>query len=141
MFHFPNVLASHRFNILFTSFQVYEANERMNQNVLLEPRLSIYGRSAAEWPSLAAWFVDFNVTARDVLYLVQLPRIFPVFVSSKAIGSFAELLINIFAPLFENTLKPEGNPKLAALLRNVVGFDSVDDEGILDGCVSNVVNG
>jgi len=39
------------------------------------------------------------------------------------------MLQNIFTPMVEATLYPEKHPKVAELLKHVVGFDSVDDEG------------
>lgn len=39
------------------------------------------------------------------------------------------MLVNIFAPIAEATLYPEDHPEVAELLKHIVGFDSVDDEG------------
>ena len=117
----------------FPNLQVYANTESMRHNVLLEPRLSIYGKAKKEWSELADWVIDFKVTSNSVLYLIQLPRIYPVVKTvMKAVQSFGQMLDNIFAPLFESTLHPELNPKLAQLLELVVAFDSVDDESIVD---------
>ena len=43
-----------------------------------------------------------------------------------------ELLENFFRPLFEVVIDPETDPVLFDFLFNVSGFDSVDDESILD---------
>jgi AMP deaminase len=42
------------------------------------------------------------------------------------------MLENLFCPLFEATLHPEQHPEVAELLNNIVGIDSVDDEGCLE---------
>ena len=39
------------------------------------------------------------------------------------------MLENIFLPLIEATMHPEEHPEVAELLKHIVGFDSVDDEG------------
>jgi AMP deaminase len=44
------------------------------------------------------------------------------------INNFAEMIFNIFAPLFEVSIDPSSNPALHTFLQTVVGFDSVDDE-------------
>jgi len=40
-----------------------------------EYRLSVYGRSADEWSSLAAWAVQNSVYSDNVRWLVQIPRL------------------------------------------------------------------
>jgi AMP deaminase len=40
------------------------------------------------------------------------------------------LSLDIFLPLFEVSVNPESHPKLHMFLRQVVGFDSVDDESV-----------
>lgn len=41
---------------------------------------------------------------------------------------FADMINNIFAPLFEISANPDANIALHTFLKTVVGFDSVDDE-------------
>ena len=41
---------------------------------------------------------------------------------------FADMINNIFAPLFEISVNPDANIALHTFLKTVVGFDSVDDE-------------
>ena len=43
-------------------------------------------------------------------------------------SNFAEILNNLFMPLFEVTRDPSSHPDLHKFLRYVVGIDSVDDE-------------
>lgn len=40
-----------------------------------EPRLSIYGRSAEEWPNLASWFTKHRVYSPNMKWMIQVPRI------------------------------------------------------------------
>lgn len=40
-----------------------------------EPRLSIYGRSAEEWLSLARWFIQHKVYSPNMRWIIQVPRI------------------------------------------------------------------
>lgn len=40
-----------------------------------EPRLSIYGRSASEWESLASWFIQHRVHSPNMRWMIQIPRI------------------------------------------------------------------
>ena len=44
----------------------------------------------------------------------------------------ADMLDNIFQPLFEVSVHPEKDPKLHQFLAQVVGFDCVDDESVRD---------
>ncbi|KAM9808186.1 AMP deaminase 3-like [Neosynchiropus ocellatus] len=93
-----------------------------------EPRLSIYGRSASEWESLATWFIQHKVHSPNMRWMIQVPRIYDIFRSKKLIPHFAKMLENIFLPLFEATVNPRKHPTLHVFLKYVTGFDSVDDE-------------
>ena len=64
----------------------------------------------------------------NVRWLIQTPRIFNIYAKAGLVKTFAEMLDNVFRPLFEATANPADHPKLAHLLENIVGFDSVDDE-------------
>ncbi|XP_047243719.1 AMP deaminase 3-like isoform X2 [Girardinichthys multiradiatus] len=93
-----------------------------------EPRLSIYGRSASEWESLAAWFIQHKVHSPNMRWMIQIPRIFDIFKSKKLVPHFAKILENVFLPLFEATINPQKHKKTHVFLKYVTGFDSVDDE-------------
>ena len=48
-------------------------------------------------------------------------------------GTFQEMLHNIFGPIMDATLNPQKYPELSRFLEDVVGFDSVDDESKVKG--------
>ncbi|KAI5086625.1 AMP deaminase 3-like isoform X1, partial [Silurus meridionalis] len=93
-----------------------------------EPRLSIYGRSPEEWDSLSRWFIQQKVYSPNMRWVIQVPRIYDIFMSRKLIPNFAKMLENIFLPLFEATVNPQKHKELHVFLKYVNGFDSVDDE-------------
>uniref|UniRef100_A0A3Q1EAM2 AMP deaminase n=1 Tax=Acanthochromis polyacanthus TaxID=80966 RepID=A0A3Q1EAM2_9TELE len=93
-----------------------------------EPRLSIYGRSANEWESLATWFIQHKVHSPNMRWMIQVPRIYDIFRSKKLIPHFSKMLENIFLPLFEATINPQKHKAIHVFLKYVTGFDSVDDE-------------
>ncbi|CAE6421584.1 unnamed protein product [Rhizoctonia solani] len=93
-----------------------------------EWRISIYGRSSAEWDKLAKWIVHHKLYSHNVRWLVQIPRLYDVYKANGTIDNFADLLHNIFGPLFEVTKDPSTHPELHVLLQRVVGIDCVDDE-------------
>ncbi|TRY86024.1 hypothetical protein DNTS_029359 [Danionella cerebrum] len=93
-----------------------------------ELRLSVYGRSPDEWQKLAEWAITHSVYSENVRWLVQIPRLYDVYRSRNQLGSFQQMLENIFLPLFEATIDPSGHQTLHLFLQHVVGFDSVDDE-------------
>ncbi|XP_038062446.1 AMP deaminase 2-like isoform X2 [Patiria miniata] len=93
-----------------------------------EYRLSIYGRSKSEWDKLAKWAVDNQVYSDNVRWLIQIPRLYDIYKSNKMVANFAEILDNIFMPLFEATRDPNSHPEMHKFLQYVSGFDSVDDE-------------
>ena len=97
---------------------------------LAEYRISIYGRSRTEWHKLAKWWRTNKLQSPNVRWLIQVPRIYSVWKKIGMVGSFADMLDNIFGPLFEATLDPlsELNEDLTLFLNSVVGFDCVDDE-------------
>lgn len=99
---------------------------------MAEYRISIYGRSEDEWDKLAAWVVDNKLFSNNVRWLIQVPRLYNVYYSGGLVKNFAEVVRNIFKPLFEVTQDPSSHPKLHVFLQRVVGFDSVDDESKAD---------
>ncbi|KAJ2973933.1 hypothetical protein NUW58_g8816 [Xylaria curta] len=99
---------------------------------MVEWRISIYGRSLDEWDKLATWVVDNKLFSHNVRWLIQIPRLYDVYRASGLMGSFEQVVRNIFQPLFEVTKEPESHPKLHIFLQRVIGFDSVDDESKIE---------
>jgi AMP deaminase len=97
---------------------------------LSEYRISIYGRRADEWDKLGRWFTQHHIFSPVARWLIQVPRLYPSYYAEGNVQSFQDMLSNIFNPLFEVTIHPERHPEVAALLQQVVGFDSVDDESL-----------
>jgi AMP deaminase len=95
---------------------------------MVEWRISIYGRNLQEWDKLAAWVVDNKLFSHNVRWLIQIPRLYAMYKSTKTMENFEELIRNVFQPLFEVTRDPSSHPKLHVFLQRVIGFDSVDDE-------------
>lgn len=95
-----------------------------------EYRVSIYGRDPTEWDKLGAWFVDNEIYSDNVRWLIQIPRLYSTYKENNTVHSFQAMLDNIFNPLFEATVDPRAQPKVALMLQQVVGFDSVDDESL-----------
>lgn len=96
--------------------------------VCAELRISIYGGSADEWLKLARWFRKYNIQCQNVRWLIQVPRLYSMFRKKGSVRNFAELMQNVFGPLFEASLDPAAHEDMFFLLQQVVGFDSVDDE-------------
>jgi AMP deaminase len=95
---------------------------------MAEYRLSIYGKSPDDWSQLASWWYDHKLVSPNVVWMVQIPRLYKMYKQGGLLNNFGEFLHNIFAPLFEITRNPDKDPKLVAFLENVVGLDLVDDE-------------
>lgn len=95
---------------------------------MVEWRISIYGRNLQEWDKLAAWVLDNKIFSPNVRWLIQVPRLYDLYKSSKMMENFESVIMNVFQPLFEVTKDPSSHPKLHIFLQRVIGFDSVDDE-------------
>ena len=95
---------------------------------MAEYRISIYGRSLDEWDKLAAWVCDNQLFSASVRWVIQVPRLYDLYMSNKIVNNFEDIIKNIFFPLFQVTQDPLSHPKLHIFLQRVVGFDSVDDE-------------
>mmetsp|Transcript_31298 Transcript_31298/g.99863 ORF Transcript_31298/g.99863 Transcript_31298/m.99863 type:complete len:908 (+) Transcript_31298:128-2851(+) len=95
---------------------------------MAEYRISIYGRKMVEWDTLAAWICNNKLYSDNVVWLIQIPRLFNIYKSTGVVENFQEMLDNIFIPLFEVTVDPNSHPQLHLYLQQVVGFDMVDDE-------------
>ena len=99
---------------------------------MVEWRISIYGRSLDEWDKLAAWVIDHKLFSHNVRWLVQIPRLFDVYMATNLVQNFEQIVANVFRPLFEVTQNPQSHAKLHVFLQRVVGFDSVDDESKIE---------
>lgn len=101
-----------------------------------EMRLSVYGKSPAEWDDLARWIKASDlhkpIHTRRNLWMVQIPRVYKPFFEAGFIKNFEEFINNIFQALFEVALDPTSHPDLAEVLPSIVGFDCVDDESVSD---------
>lgn len=95
---------------------------------MAEYRISIYGRKQSEWDQLASWIVNNDLYSENVVWLIQLPRLYNIYKEMGIVTSFQNILDNIFLPLFEVTVDPESHPQLHVFLKQVVGLDLVDDE-------------
>ena len=91
-------------------------------------RVSIYGRKPSEWDKLARWVWVHRLASPNVRWLIQVPRLYEVYKKTGQIDSFQDMLDNLFLPLFKVSVDPSSNPMLHHFLRQVVGFDCVDDE-------------
>ncbi|MCO5609499.1 hypothetical protein L7F22_063727 [Adiantum nelumboides] len=107
--------------------QVFQDLEQSKYQ-MAEYRISIYGRKQSEWDQLASWFVNNELYSENVVWLIQLPRLYNVYKEMGIAHSFQNMLDNIFIPLFEVTIDPGSHPQLHVFLKQVVGFDLVDDE-------------
>merc|ERR1712088_933163 len=72
--------------------------------------------------------INNNVYSDNVRWLIQVPRLFDIYKVNGLIQNFAEIIDNLFRPLFEVTKDPNSHPALHRFLQYVIGFDSVDDE-------------
>ncbi|GMH10214.1 hypothetical protein Nepgr_012055 [Nepenthes gracilis] len=95
---------------------------------MAEYRLSIYGRKQSEWDQLASWIVNNELYSENVVWLIQIPRLYNVYKEMGITTSFQNMLDNIFLPLFEVTVDPDSHPHLHIFLKQIVGLDLVDDE-------------
>ncbi|XP_062166278.1 AMP deaminase [Alnus glutinosa] len=95
---------------------------------MAEYRVSIYGRKQSEWDQMASWIVNNELYSENVVWLIQLPRLYNVYKEMGIVTSFQNILDNIFIPLFEVTVDPDSHPQLHVFLKQVVGLDLVDDE-------------
>ena len=103
-----------------------------NQFSYTELRVSIYGRKRDEWSKLAHWFMSHGMSSKSNRFLIQIPRIYQEYRKAQEVTSFAELLENIFLPLWEVSIDVSSDPDLHNFLQHISGFDSVDNESVLD---------
>lgn len=76
--------------------------------------------------------MDNKLVSNNVRWLIQVPRLYNIYHSGGIVKNFAQVVRNIFKPLFEVTQDPTSHPKLHVFLQRVIGFDSVDDESKVD---------
>lgn len=84
-----------------------------------EWRVSIYGKSPTEWNKLAVWIKENNLYCHQVRWMIQIPRLYSVYLKAGVISNFQNMLDNLFKPIFEVTINPESDPILYQLLLQV----------------------
>ena len=117
---------------LFHHFEKKDGN-----NVYNEYRVSIYGAGPDEWGELSDWVERHDLYSHTNMWMVQVPRIYRVFKKIGKVSCFQDVLSNFWNPLFKATLRPDQHPALARLLENLSGFDSVDDESLMEDSLKN----
>ena len=109
----------------------YKRNE---QNVHMDLRLSIYGKSQDEIVDLATWFLNNELNkVPNVNWYIQIPRIPHIILKDEFkknevnyFQTFIKWLNNIFIPI--KKAYETNNKLLIKFLNNIVGFDCVDNE-------------
>ncbi|VVB02593.1 unnamed protein product [Arabis nemorensis] len=86
---------------------------------MAEYRISIYGRKMSEWDQLASWIVNNDLYSENVVWLIQLPRLYNIYKDMGIVTSFQNILDNIFIPLFEATVDPDSHPQLHVFLKKL----------------------
>ncbi|KAI3820227.1 hypothetical protein L1987_07770 [Smallanthus sonchifolius] len=97
-----------------------------NKYQMAEYRISIYGRKQSD--NLASWIVNNELYSENVVWLIQLPRLYNIYKEMGIVTSFQTILDSVFLPLFDVTVDPESHHQLHVFLKQVVGLDLVDDE-------------
>ena len=87
---------------------------------MAEYRISVYGRRAAEWDTLASWVLNNRIFSNNVVWLIHLPRLYNIYRGQGTVQNFQQMLDNIFLPLFEVTVDPSSHPALHHFLQLVV---------------------
>lgn len=98
------------------------------KHVYVEYRVSIYGKHAKEWNTLAEWIKTYDLLHPNLRLLVQIPRLYQLHKEHRHVQTFQDMLNNIFHPIFEASIYPNSNPLVTWLLTHIVGFDCVDNE-------------
>lgn len=93
-----------------------------------EYRISIYGRKPSEWDTLSSWVVEHKLYSDNVMWMIQIPRLYNIYREQGLLDSFGQMIDNIFRPLFEVSVDPKSHRNLHMFLRQVTAFDIVDDE-------------
>ncbi|KAJ9467163.1 AMP deaminase [Diplonema papillatum] len=101
-------------------------------NHYTEFRLSIYGKSSDEWTRLADWHTLHGMNSTKNKWMVQIPRLYAVLKKSGQVKTFADVLSNVFEPLWQASLYPGKHARLDHFLKHISGFDSVDSEHEVD---------
>lgn len=85
-------LEQSKYQVRILGSAVERSIDRLEQNV--EWRISIYGRSLAEWDNLAQWIVKNKLFSHNVRWLIQVPRLYEVYKANGSIQTFEDIVIS-----------------------------------------------
>lgn len=72
------------------------SSQELNTSQNCEWRISIYGRNVSEWDKLAQWVISNKLFSHNVRWLVQIPRLYEIFMQSGAVKSFEDIIRSEF---------------------------------------------
>ena len=61
--------------------------------------------------------ISHQVYSDNVLWLIQVPRLYDIYKLNNQISSFEDIIKNLFQPLFEATINPASHPDLHSFLQ------------------------
>ncbi|KAI5181348.1 AMP deaminase [Nematocida sp. AWRm80] len=102
-----------------------------NAYLMCEWGISVYGKKKNELEILCNWIDTHNIKSSHLRWYIQVPRLYALFKGYRNIGSFSELLDNLFESIVTTSVSG-GSPQVESFLETVGGFDSVDDESVKD---------
>jgi AMP deaminase len=70
------------------------SQEKSKANIKSEFRISIYGRSASEWNSLADFVGAHNLWSDTNRYLIQIPRLYSAWKASKSVANVGQMMVS-----------------------------------------------
>ena len=70
----------------------------------LELRVSVYGRSTAEWDTLAKWFNKHELANRHCTWMIQVPRLYTAFREKNTIKNYGDFVRNLFLPVMQASI-------------------------------------
>ncbi|KAL7717499.1 AMP deaminase [Entamoeba marina] len=117
-----------------------EMFERIKEtpNIKQENRISVYGKAMDEWEKVALWRSKNNVNSPQNKFLIQFPRTYHLTRNGRKGFTFEMYLDNIFLPLFQASNDPIKYKSLAEFLNVISGFDSVDDESVIESLTGDL---
>merc|ERR1719507_2067324 len=77
-----------------------DLEEQKYQNC--ELRVSVYGRSIAEWDQLADWAISNDVYSDNNRWLIQVPRLYDIYRANNNVKNFQDIIRNLFEPMFDS---------------------------------------
>eukprot|EP01080_Neovahlkampfia_damariscottae_P012344 gene12344-6016_t len=113
---------NHQKGLYFAELAKEVLETRTLNRTCSEISVVLFGEDSLDWKKISDWVVNHKIYSPNARWMINIPRSYCFYKKKGVVNSFGDFLSVIFKPLFDVTLDPSSDPKLASYLLHCVSF-------------------